>query len=215
MESTSPPMRLTRRTLLQIIRRAPRPQEIVDNPIDWATLAVGIIKQQLAQQLIDGIQYQKVDDWFTMEIFPPEIPGYTEHIVPVQHALYDGVVVDSEVERAFALAIDKMEHIRHFVKLPNKFVVETPIGSYNPDWAVVMDNPDGETSSDGAARPLLYLIIETKGGTDLAKLRFAHEVQKIHCGCVHFRGALGIPYEVAAQASGLPDAATIGVEKGC
>ena len=82
------------------------------------------------------------------------------------------------------------------MKLPDWFTVETPIGRYNPDWAVVMDNPE-----DGD--PVLYLVRETKGTLDPGQLRF-DERRKIECGARHFRGALGVDYRVVTSAAELP-----------
>lgn len=196
MEQTSPPMRLTRRTLLEIIRRAPYPQQTVDSPNEWAAAAVSIIKDRLGEQLIDGIQYRPIDEWFRQELLLNEqvVQSWADLIVPAEHALYDGVIVDSQIERDFVEALERREDVRLYVKLPDWFKVPTPIGSYNPDWAIVLDNPDDPE------RPLLYFVTETKGRTDTTKLRFGHEQQKIHCGRRHFEGALGVRYQVAAVA---------------
>jgi type III restriction enzyme len=213
MEHTSPPMRLTRRTLLEIIKQAPYPQEVVDNPLDWAAVAVDFIKKRLSAQLVDGVQYHKVEDWYEMTLFDDQIESYEQYVVPSEHGLYDGVICDSDVERAFVAGLEQREDVRLYVKLPKDFKVPTPIGNYNPDWAIVMDDPEAEP---GDNTPTLFLIAETKGGTDIAKLRFAHEQLKIKYGCRHFRKALGVPYEVATNVSQLP-AQSLGLllEKGC
>lgn len=212
MERTSPPMRITRKTLLEIIKRAPYPQEVVDNPLDWAAVAVDFIKKRLSAQLVDGIQYYKVDEWYEMTLFAEGIESYEQHIVPSAHGLYDGVICDSDVERAFVAGLEQRSDVHFYMKLPDWFKVPTPIGNYNPDWAIVMDDPD----EDGDPTPAIFLIAETKGGTDIAKLRFAHEQLKIKYGCRHFRKALGVPYEVLKDTSQLP-AQGLGLllEKGC
>ena len=92
------------------------------------------------------------------------------------------------MEREFARGLDAREDIKLFVKLPRKFVVETPLGPYNPDWAIVKD--DGVT---------IYLVRETKGTRDFLKLRTS-EADKVRCGEKHF-DALGVPFGVALTAS--------------
>lgn len=213
MEHTSPPMRLTRRTLLAIIKQAPYPQEVVDNPLDWAAVAVAFIKQRLSAQLVDGVQYHTVDDWYEMTLFDDQIESYEQYIEPSKRGLYDGVICDSQVERDFVVGLERRDDVRLYIKLPNWFKVPTPIGNYNPDWAIVMDDPEAEPGDDAST---LFLIAETKGGTDIAKLRFAHEQLKIKYGCRHFRKALGVPYEIAKDTSQLPTQ-SLGMllEKGC
>jgi len=201
MEQTSPPMRLTRRTLLEIIRRAPakQAQAAVDNPNEFAAVVVGLIKDKLGQQLIDGIQYRPIDEWFAQErlLEQESVLSWEDLIVPAENALYDGIIVDSQVERDFVIGLEKREDVLLYVKLPEWFKVPTPIGNYNPDWAIVLKNPEDE------GRPRLYFVTETKGQVDVSKLRFTHEQQKIHCGRRHFEGALGVRYEVTDKAGRL------------
>jgi type III restriction enzyme len=87
--------------------------------------------------------------------------------------------------------------VKLYIKLPSWFTVTTPIGEYNPDWAIVMESPDG-----GEDR--LYLVRETKGTLDLNQLR-PDEKRKILCGRSHFRGALDFNYKLVTEASQLPD----------
>ena len=95
----------------------------------------------------------------------------------VERSVYDHVIYDSfTVERPFAVALDSDPDVRMFFKIPQKFKIETPIGTYNPDWAVYMDK-------DGEQR--VYFVLETKGTTRIGNLR-TPEQQKIHCGEQHF-----------------------------
>ena len=94
---------------------------------------------------------------------------------------------DSEVEREFAKRLDEREDIKLFVKLPGWFVIDTPVGNYNPDWAIL--------KHDGQA---LYLVRETKGTKDFLKLRTA-EADKVRCGQKHFE-AIGVPFAVVVTA---------------
>jgi len=105
----------------------------------------------------------------------------------VKHSLYEYVVYDSEVEKEFARKLDQREDIKLFVKLPSWFEVDTPVGKYNPDWAIV--------KQDGQA---LYLVRETKGTRDFLKLRTS-EADKVRCGQKHFE-AIGVPFAVVVSA---------------
>jgi type III restriction enzyme len=201
LEHTTPPVRLTRRTLLEIFRRTRQKQAALDNPHGFATEAVRIIKEKLADQLVDGIQYERINEWYEMSQFDAEIESWEQYLVPAERSVYDHVVWDSEVERRFAEELDRRDDVRLFLKLPSWFTVPTPIGEYNPDWAIVMEERDEHGEPTG--RPLLYLVRETKDTTDRSRLR-PDERRKIECGERHFRGALGVDYEVVTSAGELP-----------
>ena len=201
MAHTTPPMCLTRRTLLEIIRQAPHPQAVVDSPSEFATVAVRIIKEMLAEQLVEGIRYERINAWYEMTQFDAEIESWTDYLVAAEHALYDNVPCDSDIERRFVEDLERRDDVRLYVKLPGWFTVPTPIGEYNPDWAIVMENRDehGESS----AEPLLYLVRETKSTHALDQLR-PDERRKILCGHSHFSVALGVDYRVVVAAKELP-----------
>lgn len=195
LEHSSPPVRLTRRTLLRLLEEAPNKQEFVDNPVDFATVTVSIIRQKLVDQLRKRVTYHKIGETYAMTQWMDEIESWEEHIVRVENSAYDGVIVDSDVERRFVHDLERREDIHYYVKLPDWFKVPTPIGNYNPDWAIVMDDPklpDGENP-----KRVIYLIAETKGRKDPSQLRFLSEGAKIDFGRRHFEGGLEIPYEIA------------------
>ena len=208
MENTSPPVRLSRRTLVEIFRRASNRAAALDNPHEFATVAVGIVKNKLADQLVEGIRYEKLDEWYEMTLFDTEIETWADYIVPSTERngtggthIYDGVPFDSEtIEKPFIEALERRKDVKLYIKLPSWFTVPTPIGAYNPDWAIVMENP-------GDCDSLLYLVRETKGTLDLDALR-PDEKRKILCGRRHFRDTLelGHPgYRVVTDARQLPD----------
>lgn len=203
MEHTTPPIRLTRQTILEIIRRAPdsSQQAMISNPNAFATAAVSIIKDRLADQLIEGIQYEKIDVWYEMTQFEAEIPGWEDYLEPADHSLYDYVIYDSETERQFIKGLEKRGDVKLYLKLPAWFTVPTPIGEYNPDWAVVME--DRDEYGQPTDKPLLYLVRETKSTHNLAELR-PDERRKIRCGERHFKDTLGVDYEVVTSANELP-----------
>ena len=201
LEHTSPPISLTRKTLLKIFSIIVKKQEAMANPHEFATVAVRIIKDKLVDQLVNGVRYEKINNWYEMSRFEAEIESWEEYLVPVEHSPYDHVVYESEVERQFTIDLDKRKDIRLFVKLPRWFTVPTPVGTYNPDWAIVMEPRDefGEPTGE----QLLYLVRETKDTLNLSELR-PDERRKIVCGERHFRDALGVDYKVVTQASQLP-----------
>jgi type III restriction enzyme len=115
------------------------------------------------------------------------VKGKFAEALQVDHSLYEYVVYESEVEREFARQLDQRTDIKLFVKLPGWFEIETPIGKYNPDWAVLKEN--------GQA---LYLVRETKSTKDFLKLRTS-EADKVRCGQKHFE-TLGVPFAVVVSA---------------
>jgi type III restriction enzyme len=106
----------------------------------------------------------------------------------VQKSVYDAVVYDSEIEREFAEKLDQRQDIKLFVKLPGWFEIDTPIGKYNPDWAILRHDDS-----------VLYLVRETKGTQNFEKLRSA-EAEKIRCGRKHFN-LLGVDFDVVTSAA--------------
>ena len=189
-------MRLTRRTLLEIIKRAPNPQAALDNPNEFATAAVLIIKEKLADQLVEGIQYEKINKWYEMTQLEVEIPAWEDYLVQADHSVYDHVICDSDIERQFVEGLEKRQDVKLYLKLPAWFTVPTPIGEYNPDWAIVMEDRDEHGEPTG--KPLLYLVRETKDTANLYELR-PDERRKVVCAERHFR-ELGVEYKVVTSA---------------
>jgi type III restriction enzyme len=201
MEHTTPAVRLTRRTLLEIVERAPDPQAVLDNPDQFATVATRIVKEKLADQLVEGIRYEKINKWYEMTQLAVEIEGWEDYLVPAGRSIYDRVDCDSEIERQFVEGLERRDDVRLYVKLPAWFTVPTPIGEYNPDWAIVMEERD--THGEPAGKPLLYLVRETKSTLERDQWR-PDERRKAHCGERHFKDALGVDYKVVTSARELP-----------
>lgn len=198
LENTSPPVRITRKTVAEILKRTKHKDKAVDNPREFVSVFSGIVKSCLADILVDGIKYEKISEWYEMTQFEAEIESWMDYLVPVKRGVYDHVEWESDVEKKFVEEIDKREDVEMFIKLPAWFVVDTPVGKHNPDWAIVMKDED---SKDGKA--LLYLVKETKSTRDRDKLR-PDEKRKVECAEKHFEDALGVPYEVVTAASELP-----------
>ena len=114
-----------------------------------------------------------------------------KNAVKVERSLYNYIIYDNSlVEKDFALALDQDDDVKMFFKIPEKFKIPTPIGNYNPDWAVYM-----ETEKEKK----LYFVIETKGSTNFMDLRDTESI-KIKCGKKHFE-ALGqdVDFHVASN----------------
>jgi type III restriction enzyme len=197
MERTTPPVRLTRRTLLEIFKQASPQIQVaaLKNPFEFATVAARIIKARLADQLVNGIQYEKINQWYEMTQFE-DIPGWSDNLVPAEHSVYDHVVYESEIEKAFVEGLERREDVKLYVKLPGWFTVPTPVGEYNPDWAIVMEPRDEFGKPTG--EELIYLVRETKNTLNLDELRL-DEARKIKCGEHHFRDALVVDYKVVTN----------------
>lgn len=183
---------LTRSTLVRILKASGRLKEFFNNPQRFMDAVAAILKHELHRLLVDGIKYERIDgsgpeaEWEMLLFKNEEIINYLTAL-KVNNSVYEYVVYDSEVEREFAKRLDEREDIKLFVKLPDWFKVETPVGTYNPDWAIVKH--DDHT---------LYLVRETKSTKDFLKLRTT-EADKVRCGKRHFE-TLGVPFAVAVTA---------------
>jgi type III restriction enzyme len=181
---------LTRWTLVEILKRSGRLQEFSLNPQTFMTETAKLINRALHELVIDGIKYEQIDgEYYEMRLFEEhEIETYLSKLYEVQHnhdaTPYDYVLYDSGVELQIAEGLDADEKVKFFCKLPNWFVVPTPLGDYNPDWAVV-------TEDDAK----LYLVRETKS-TRSRDERRESENKKIDCGRAHFK-TLGVNFAVA------------------
>jgi type III restriction enzyme len=201
LEYTTPPVSLSRRTLLEIFKRTGQREAAVANPFEFATIAVRVIKEKLADHLVQGIHYEKLNEWYEMALFEAEVEPFKEYLVPSDRSIYDHVACDSTTEKKFVEGMEKRDDVKLYIKLPNWFKVPTPVGEYNPDWALVMD--DRDSHGDSGSRPLLYLVRETKSSPNLDDLR-PDERRKILCGKQHFEHTLGTNYRVVTTASELP-----------
>jgi type III restriction enzyme len=183
---------LTRSTLVRILKDSGRLSDFLVNPQRFMDQVAAILKYELHRLLVDGIKYDRIGgtgpeaEW-EMVLFKNEELVNVLTALQVQKSIYDYVVYESEVEREFARRLDHRNDIRLFVKLPDWLKVETPVGTYNPDWAIVKHDEE-----------IVYLVRETKGTKDFLKLRTT-EADKVRCGQRHFE-ALGVPFAVATTA---------------
>lgn len=193
------PVRLTRKTLLHIIAGVQKQQAILDNPNEFATVAANVIRERLEEQLVLGIRYEKDGTWYEQSLFADQIETQSGKLIDSTKSLYDRFVFDSEVEKKFAEKLESRQDVRFYVKLPAWFKVTTPIGTYNPDWALVME----ATDEFGDKGEQVYLIRETKSTANLTEL-YLSEAQKLRCGSRHFNEALDVDYKLVISADELP-----------
>jgi len=183
---------LTRSTLVRILKDSKRLPEFFHDPQRFMDGVAQVINHELHRLLVDGIKYERIlgtgseAEWEMLRFENEEVINYLTAL-EVRKSAYEYVVYDSEIEREFAQRLDAREDIKLFVKLPRWFQVETPLGSYNPDWAILKHD---DTT--------LYLVRETKGTKDFLKLRTS-EADKVNCGKAHFE-VLGVPFAVAVSA---------------
>ncbi|MCB9609883.1 MAG: DEAD/DEAH box helicase family protein [Polyangiaceae bacterium] len=182
---------LTRRSIHRVLVGSGRLKDFRRNPQQFIELAAEAINRQKRLALVDGIKYQRLGDehYYAQELFEQEeLTGYLKSMLEeTQKSVYEHVIYDSDTERGFADQLEKNDAVRVYAKLPGWFKVPTPLGSYNPDWAVLLRTEDGER---------LYFVVETKGGLFTDDLR-DREGAKIACGKAHF-GALRVS-EPAAE----------------
>ncbi len=172
---------LTRRTIIEILQRVDNLGEFKKNPTSYIAQATSIINAIKNQIIIKGIEYvKKPDEYYDQKLFSSEtLSGYLGsegNIVPIDvsknKTVYDYIVTDSATEKTFAKALDRDENVKFYIKMPDWFTVPTPLGPYNPDWAVFRTEDNGEK---------LYFVADTKGDTSSEQLR-PHEKGKLRAG---------------------------------
>jgi type III restriction enzyme len=181
---------LTRKTLVRILKESKRLDDFKKNPQKFMDEVSLIIQRKMRYLIVDGIKYERIGDeaFYAQELFEnEELTGYlSKNMLESDKSVYDYVVYDSDVEAEFAKRFEHNERVKVYTKLPGWFRIETPLGDYNPDWAVFVEK-DGEEK--------LYFVIETKGNIIAEELR-AKEWSKIKCGEKHFEAiGSGVKFE--------------------
>ncbi len=175
---------LTRKAIVDILVKSEKLDDFPNNPQKFIEQIAVIVKHQMQLFIVDGIKYQKLgeDHYYAQELFEEnELFGYLKkNMIEAEKSVFDHVVYDSDVEAEFAKSFENNDHIKVYAKLPGWFTIDTPLGPYNPDWAVLVE-------LDGEER--LYFVVETKGSLFTDALR-PTEQAKIDCGRAHFK-ALG------------------------
>lgn len=196
---------LTRRTIIEILTGKKkvssgelesfddygnRLEDFRKNPQFFMEEVGKIFRTVMKSLIMDGIRYQKIGgtEYYSQELFETEeIKGYLEsNMMTSKKGVYNYVIYDSENERKFAASFEQNEDVILYAKLPAWFKINTPLGTYNPDW-VLMIQENGEKK--------LYFVLETKGNIDTDALR-PIEFNKIKCGKEHFKALdTGVKFE--------------------
>lgn len=186
---------LTRKTIVAILKGI-KPDRTFHqfklNPEEFIMKSARIINSCKALSVIEHIKYNKMDNRYQMNVFSEStLRGKLgENAMKSKKSLYDLVVVDSKGEMDFAKKIENQKIVKVYTKLPRGFYINTPMGHYNPDWAVVFEENSGVKH--------IYFIAETKGNAVIeADLRDV-EKAKIDCAAKHFQaiGAKNVLYDV-------------------
>ena len=138
-----------------------------------------MINEEKATVVIEHITYNKLEETYQTDIFTdPEIKTITiNNSMPAEKNLYNYLVYDSNVEKKFGEDLDKNEDVSIYVKLPKGFYINTPVGHYNPDWAIAFN--------EGSVKHI-YFVAETKGSMNSLQLK-PIEQAKINCAREHFK----------------------------
>jgi type III restriction enzyme len=181
---------LTRATVAAVLIQSKRAAELRRNPQGVIKLVGDVIEEQKRKLMVNGIEYERTGAVWAQDLFDAEFEREAKRLMEGgDRSVYDQVPVDSDVEREFLKELqDNETTVKLFAKLPKKFIVPTPLGNYEPDWAVLVEQ-EGEDR--------LYFVVETKS-TLFESGRRAKENQKIDCGRKHFK-AIGAEHKPAAQ----------------
>lgn len=194
---------LTRHTIVEILSKIePKVFALYQyNPEKFIRRASNLINEEKATTIIDGITYNKTEDRFDNEIFTiNNVDGRIgDNAFEVKKHIYDFLITDSKNEEKFAKDLENGE-VTVYAKLPNGFKIPTPVGNYNPDWAIVLDNKDFK---------YVYFIAETKGSMSTTELRGV-EKAKIECARKHFQAICkdNVKYDVVDSYQSLIDILT-------
>lgn len=172
---------LTRKAVIRILQGI-QPSvfsQFKDNPEEFIIKAAGLINDEKATAIVQHITYDVLDEKYDTDIFTdPDIKGkLDQNAMKAKKHLYDHIIYDSDNERKFALKLDVCNDVAVYVKLPDGFYISTPVGKYNPDWAIAFYK--------GTVKHI-YFVAETKGSMDTMELREV-EKAKIHCAEEHFK----------------------------
>lgn len=173
--------KLTRKDVIAILRGIQKPvfDQFKDNPEEFIIKAAALINDEKATAIIQHITYDVLDERYGTEVFTdPTIKGKLGvNAMKAKKHLYDHIVFDSTNERDFATELDTNTDVAVYVKLPDGFYISTPVGHYNPDWAIAF--------YEGKVKHI-YFVAETKGSMSSMQLRLIEE-SKIHCAREHFK----------------------------
>lgn len=175
--------KLTRGTVIKILKGI-NSRVLFNNPERFIFESVRVINETLVKDYVEQIDYRLSDDKYYVTQFENMVSHKDSalDITDKKKSIYDGVVYNSEIEKNFAVNLDRDGRIKLFIKLPVWFTVRTPLGEYIPDWAIVTVKMDNQSNK---AEKNIYFVIETKGPGGEAQRRLS-ETQKVECAKKHF-----------------------------
>ena len=186
---------ITRTTIFQILKQSGRYKELEINPQMFLDNLIGAIQRTMNTLMVNGVKYTLIDGQrYEMALLETEeIETYLSEVLEVKRpdkTVYNYYRIDSDPEKVFAQHCEVDPNIKFFFKLPSAFKIPTPIGSYEPDWAVIFENDKR-----------IYFVVETKGTTNSQLLR-PLEQMKIKCGTEHFAlmSSEDVAYKLAVKA---------------
>lgn len=172
---------LTRKAIIKILQgiQPSTFDQFKINPEEFIIKASSLINDEKATAIIEHITYNVMDDKYDTDVFTdPTIKGRLGvNAMKANKHLYDHIVYDSTNEKDFATELDTNKDVAVYVKLPDGFYISTPVGKYNPDWAIAF--------YEGTVKHI-YFVAETKGSMNSMQLRLIEE-SKIHCAREHFK----------------------------
>jgi type III restriction enzyme len=196
--------KLTRKAIIRILQGI-QPSvfnQFRDNPEEFIIKAAALINDEKATAIIEHITYDVMDDRYGTDVFTdPTIKGRLGvNAMKAKKHLYDHIVYDSDNEHKFATELDTNTNVAVYVKLPDGFYISTPVGHYNPDWAIAF--------YEGTVKHI-YFVAETKGSMSSMQLRLIEE-SKIHCAREHFKAISNgeVVYDVVDSYQSLLDLVT-------
>jgi len=191
---------LTRRTIIETLKQSGTLRDFKRNPQMYMMETARILNAAKREMMVDGIKYERMKEEvaYDQSLFLKDeiIESYTDDVVPASdtRTLYNYTICDSSVEKDFAEQCEQDQDVKFYIKLPSWFKVATPLGDYNPDWALLKEE---------FGREKLYFIVETKGDTTKQEIR-PNERAKIRCGKKHFEALdTGVEFRKASEYAGV------------
>jgi type III restriction enzyme len=190
---------LTRDTIYKILFNSDRFNEIIINPQLFLDTIAKTIKVVLSEITISGIKYEKIngEEYAMLLSDSQELESYLDRCFKVKNStktIHENyIALDSSLEHKFAQDCESSERVKFYFKLPSSFKIPTPVGTYNPDWAIILENDKR-----------VYFVVETKqtgnhdASLDISKL-YLSEQQKIKCGEQHFKELDDVNFKVASS----------------
>ena len=174
--------KLTRKSVVKILQGINKEKfdMFKANPEDFIIKISNLINEEKATVIIEKITYNKLDEVYDMSNFTEATklkPITNKNIIPTEKNLYNFLIYDSDVEKQLAKDMDANQEVSVYVKLPSGFYINTPVGKYNPDWAIAFN--------EGSVKHI-YFVAETKGSMSTMSLK-PIEQAKIDCARVHFK----------------------------